>query len=231
MASWGRAAVVLSGVVAALLLGGCGHDWDGLEPLGSAGGQGGGASQGSGGMGGSSSSTGGAGGASNPMEIEYTATIAECMSPVNPDPAGCELATGFGTMNVDESDSATGEPNYAFVRFDIDAWLADETIDAVTLRLVAADTAKAEGPNSGEVRQVEPFVYDDLLMGAPQSIQLLSGDVGRVVQGQIVEWDLSVIIVSAGAVICLGVVPQSSDGVDYWNLNGITPPRLIVAYR
>jgi hypothetical protein len=37
--------------------------------------------------------------------------------------------------------------------------------------------------------------------------------------------------VDASAAVFLGIHPLSSDGVDYWKLNGADPPRLIIGYH
>jgi hypothetical protein len=136
-------------------------------------------------------------------------------------------------MNVDESDSATGQPHYSFIRFDIDDWISDQRIDEVTLRLVVANTMKAAGPRSGEIWEVTPFTYDDLLVAAPAWVGQgpVSPDAGAVNQGEAVTWTLPASVVGAGTAVFLGVYPLSTDGVDYWKLNGADPPRLTIGYH
>lgn len=238
----GAWAMKLALLVQAALIGGCAHDWDAYDPRGSAAGPGSGgagvsaATSGAGGGGGGSSVTTsgtGAGGSMPLGSIDYPAAVAACINPFVPDPVQCENATGAGTMNVDSSDSTTGQPNISFLRFELDGSLSGRSIEAVELRLVVADTPKASGTRSGEVWEVQAFTYDDLFVGAPAQIgQLeLAGDQGAVSQGQVVTWTLPQALVSPGASIFLGVYPLSSDGVDYWTLTGAVPPQLHVVYQ
>ena len=44
----------------------------------------------------------------------------------------------------------------------------------------------------------------------------------------VVDWSLPTTSVAANTSLYLGFIPASNNGVTYWNLNGATPPKLII---
>ena len=231
---------------AALLAAACNRDWDAFDPRLGASGPGGASSTSSAGMGGASStssvgmggasssaSTGGAGGAGGAgggsITVSIPPTVAACINPMALDPAACEAQAGTGLMDVDTEAGDLTAVFHSFIRFDINApSLAGKTIDGVTLRLVVGPYRLTSASNqTGQLWEVGPFTFDDLSTSAPPKVKVLGDDQGAVKPGQVVTWPLSPALIAAGAV-CLGLYPVSSDGVDYWNKNGMEPPELIV---
>ncbi|MBK9258438.1 MAG: hypothetical protein IPM54_01225 [Polyangiaceae bacterium] len=169
----------------------------------------------------------------NPTMLTVVASVAECISPTVLDPDICEAETGMGEMSTDENDSTTMLPIYAFVRFDIDGTITNKIVDAVTLKLTVTDSSKAPGPHSGEIWQVEPFSEADLSNGVPAKVGgvPIGPDKGAVTQSQVITWSLPKNLAAPNAGVHLGLFPLSSDGVNYWNRAGKSPPELIVEYH
>src|SRR5690606_32983026 len=163
------------------------------------------------------------------MVLSYPATLAECNDPVNLDPEACELGSdpSMGALVVDLDDAGIG-PIHAFLRFDFDDALVPADVITVTLRMVATDLSNA--PSSGEVYRVEPFELMDLYAIQPATVgSVLAPDQGTVVENDVVEWPLPPDLLSGGETsLYLGVLPLSTNGTDYWNLDGLAPPELII---
>jgi hypothetical protein len=168
------------------------------------------------------------------MQRIYPAVIAECIEPSRLDPGACERQAGVGALTIDKPDEgSTGFTAYAFVRFDVAPWLADVTIDAVALRMVVTTGPQAASAQSGEVWRVAPFTQEDLTGKVPIQVGQapIAPDHGPVVQNERVEWPLPTDVLDGSGVLALGIFPVSSDGVDYWKLNGPAPPELLVVYH
>ncbi len=195
-------------------------------------GAGGGTSGAGGGTGGVGGGTTGAGGATT-GSLSYAASVADCVDLMAPDPDACEAYTGAGQMSVDLLEAMTGFPNASFLRFDLDDALAGATITGVTLRLVVTTDANAFGDEAGEIWEVAPFARPDLFTAVPAKVgnTSLAPSVGAVALGDTVDWTLPPTVVVAGGSVYLGIFPISENGVSYWNLNGTTPPALIVDYQ
>lgn len=186
-----------------------------------------------------SASGSGAGGNMPLPSIEYPASVAECigvdlMGVLVVDPALCERNAGFGQLKADENDSnSNGSLLSAYLRFDLDGALAGKSVDAVTLRLVVTTSSNATSDNSGEIRQVKPFVESDLTMAAPPDVSMepVGADQGPVTLAQVVEWALPTNLVTPDMPVFLRLFPRSGDGVSYWNKDGPAPPRLIIQYH
>jgi hypothetical protein len=165
-----------------------------------------------------------------PLEVTYTAVVAECINPAAPDPLACRAVNGNTELAVDLLDSATQNPWEAFIRFDADDQLAGRTVTAVTLRMVVTTSASASGPDSGSVFRVSAFTRASLDTTTPTKLDAtaLAGSRGAVTQNDVVDWPLSPTLVTSSAPVYLGVYPNDTNGVSYWNLDGTTPPRLIV---
>jgi hypothetical protein len=165
-----------------------------------------------------------------PVHVEYVATIAECLDPEIPDPAECRGFNGPAQLVLDNSDSTTNDPWYGYVRFDLDGAIAGRTVTSVVLRLTATNDPKADGPNTGVVWAVDPFDLTSLTGTTPQHVGTtpLAGSQGSVVELEVVDWPLPAGAVVANTPVYLGLETPSGDGVNYWNLAGPDPPRLIV---
>lgn len=200
---------------------------------GGAGGHGGEASDGGGGQGAGGAAAGGAGGAGgeggSEQVVTYLPMVADCVDPSLPDPDACASDQPLGTMGVD-SDVGMLVTRHSYLRFDLDEQLAGLRVTEVLLEITVSDHDDAESSSSGEIWQVEPFTRADLFVAAPAAVgpTALVGDNGAVAQLQTVVFALPVALVMPGAPVFLGVLPLETDGIDYWNLDGATPPRLVV---
>jgi hypothetical protein len=164
--------------------------------------------------------------------LHYQAALAECNDPVYLDPDACELggSPSMGAMVVDLIDVDAG-PIHGFLRFDFDDALVPDLVVSVTLRMVATNVSTSS--SSGEVHRVEPFELIDLFSFQPAPVgPLLAPDQGPVASGAVVEWALPPELLSLHeSSLYLGILPLSSDGIDYWNLDGAVPPQLVVEQR
>jgi hypothetical protein len=161
--------------------------------------------------------------------FEFPAAVAECIEPSTPDPAFCRSSNGNHELVADIKDSTTMKPWHGFVRFDPANTLAARTITSVTLRMVATNASNAAGPSSGEIWAVQPFALADLSVAEPAKVGVvLAPDQGAVTKLQTVDWPLPTTAVPPTGSVYLGLFPTGSDGVNYWNIDGATPPRLLV---
>ena len=158
------------------------------------------------------------------QHAELVATVAECVNPALPDPAKCRSVNGAKQLVVDLNDSGTNNPWFGYVSFD--PVVPGELVSA-TLRMHTTTDAVAVGPASGEVWEVAAFSLADLSVAVPAQVRMLAIDRGPVVADEIVEWPLDTAIVPR----YLGILPTNADGTNYWNLEGLDPPRLLVDYR
>jgi len=237
----------------------CSSDWDLLDPridgasdgtgagggsggagaTGGSGGDAGGASVGGNATGGSGAGGTGAGGMGGtgglpPGTLNVIASVADCVDTLNPDPDACEAIDGAGHLSVDGLVTATGNPSYGFLRFDIDDTLAGRTVTSVLLQLTVSDHADAGAPESGDVWEVETFTRPDLFVAVPAQLggaPLAPSLIGDVVNGDLVELTLPVDSVAANAPTTLGIYLSITNGVRYWNLNGAVPPALVIDYQ
>jgi hypothetical protein len=163
------------------------------------------------------------------IQKTYMATVAECIAPMLPSPMFCRMKNGNTEMVVDLKDSMTNEPWHAYIRFDIDGALAGKMITKVTLRLMTTTDAKAPGPNSGSIYRVEQFTLASLSMTTPAT---MGAEIGAakapIAANTAYTWVLPSSLVTANGAVYLGVLPNVTDGVNYYNTSGATPPRLIV---
>jgi hypothetical protein len=204
----------------------------------------GGGSSGSGGTptGGGTGGTptgGGTGGVdAGPGSVTYTATIAECIATTNPNPPACEATAGAGHMTIDSSTAIVdgGPGNYqtaGFVRFELDAAIAAKTVSAVTLRMTVGNQTNSNSSQTGTINAVSCFTLADLSVAAPaKQGGTISPNQGAVNQQDVVNFPLPVGTVTANQPVCLGIyaVTSVTDGVDYGNTKGSTPPQLIIDY-
>jgi hypothetical protein len=200
---------------------------------------GGGTTTGGGGTtsGGGSAGSGATGGGTGSKT--YGATVADCTSTQTPDPDLCKTYTYDVGMSVDQAnsdyavDGGADEPTVAYLRFELDNTFAGATVTSVTLTLTTTSNVDSQSNSSGEVWAVPCFTRTDLFNAAPgkSGSSALAGSQGAVVPSQTVNWSLPVGSVSAGQPACFGVFPTSSNGVDYYNNDGTTPPSLTIDYQ
>ena len=166
-----------------------------------------------------------------PSMFAYTATVAECIDPATPDPTECTTIKGPDQLVVDMLDANTKQPWDAFVRFDLDGAIAGRTIDLVRLELTATTDSLAPSGNSGELFQVQPFTRMELFGTEPMKVSTtpLAGSQGAVTNLQVVTWPVPTMLVAASGSVYLELESTSQDGVNYWNLAGPNPPRLLVS--
>jgi hypothetical protein len=133
-------------------------------------------------------------------------------------------------MVVDADDSATGNPWVGFFSFAIDDKVAGKTVTAVTLQLRTTSNSKAPANKSGAVWQVQPFTLTSLSMTVPTHIGAtpLGADKGAVSTNLTLTWMMPVSLVTANNGVFFGIETTSSDGTNYWNSSGTTPPKLTV---
>jgi hypothetical protein len=227
----------------------CSHDWDAFDPrLGTTGGDGGGgapstAASGSGTSmtvssssetGSSTTGAGGAGG-DGPGQVGYEAAIADCINPGAPDPDACALEVGQDRITVDtEFDEMTDPtPRQVYLRFEIGNELAGKTIDLAGVHLRVPSTSGSDSNQTGDMWLVAPFDRAALFVAAPATMgsRPISPDQGTVAQGELVVFPLPASAVVAGGTVYLGILPLSTNGVDYFNLAGEDPPVLVVDYH
>lgn len=247
--------LALAGV--ALVGSACSHDWDFFDPRLGAGGDAtggapaggspgtggggnpstggggsteGGAPAGGGGAGPGGGGQGGAqgGGGSGPVLHSYDATVADCIDPAAPDPDACALENG-GTRMTADAQADTGGQRRIFLRFDLDGAIAG-TIDSVVLRVTVPIVAGSESNASGSLWEVAPFTRADLFTAAPADVGAspLVMDLGAVVQGQVVDFELPTAAVAPGESVYFSIRTTSTNGVDYFNLTGTSPPELLI---
>jgi hypothetical protein len=160
----------------------------------------------------------------------YVATVAACIERLFPSPMLCITENGASQLVVDAQDSTTGQPWDAFVRFDLDGAIAGHTVVAVKLELTATDSARAPSDNSGVVWKSSPFTAMDLSMAEPAKVgaAAIAPSQGAVIKLQVVRWPLPTSVVAANAAVYLELESPSVDGVNYWDLTGANPPRLLI---
>ena len=163
----------------------------------------------------------------------YTATIADCIDPMTPNPDQCTSIKGPEQLVVDMLDATTMQPWDAFLRFDLDGALAGKPIAVVRLELTATDDKLASSGNSGVLYQVQSFTRADLFLAEPMKVSAtaLAPSQGAVVALQVVMWPVPSALVAANGSVFLELENPSQDGVNYWNLAGPDPPRLVVYTR
>jgi hypothetical protein len=160
----------------------------------------------------------------------YTATVAACIDPAAPNPSLCTSIKGPAQLVVDMLDATTMQPWDAFVRFDLDAAFAGRTIQMVRLELTATDDKLAASGNSGTLYQVDPFALADLSLAEPKKVgtTALAPSQGAVAALQVVMWPVPASLAAPNGSVYLELETTSQDGVNYWNLAGPNPPRLVV---
>lgn len=163
-----------------------------------------------------------------PVTLTYTATVADCVEPGEPNPQECIDVNG--AMAIDASDTATQKPWVAYVRFDIDNQLAGKTVTSVKLRMTTTPEAKSAADNSGVVWRVQPFTHAMLSTSVPTIIGTapLAPTQGAVTPNDVVEWTLPTTLVTASTGVYLSITTPSDDGTVYGDLNTTFPPTLIV---
>lgn len=160
----------------------------------------------------------------------YTATVAECIDPTSPNPDTCRSIKGNDQLTADGSDATTTHPWDAYVRFDLDAAIAGKAIQNVHFELTVTTASLAGAGSSGDVWQVTMFDKASLYITEPTKVGTLpiAPAQANVTNLQVVSFSIPTSLVAAGGQVYLGIITTSNDGVEYWNLDGATPPRLVV---
>jgi hypothetical protein len=175
--------------------------------------------------------TGGSGG-SGEGTVTYTAVVAACLDPGNPDPSTCEDQSGDGTMIVDtDFTDGGGGPRHIYLRFDLDGQLQGKNVVAAAVRLTVTETGASD--SSGELWEVTGFTAASLEDTAPAypGAAPLSPAQGPVDANELVELVLaSTVKILPSAPAYFGIKPSSGDGTRYWNTEGQAPPTLVVDY-
>lgn len=169
--------------------------------------------------------------APDPNRVTYTATIAECLNPNAPDLTLCTTLNGAKQLVIDGNDGTTNDPWEAYVRFDLDAAIAGRTVTGVTLVLSATDDPKAQGPDAGDIWAVTPFTRSSLATAVPSKVGMspLAPSPGAVDTLQVIQYSLDTGNVAASTPVYLGVITTDmTGGVNYWNLDGASPPHLVI---
>ncbi|HEY5927700.1 MAG TPA: hypothetical protein VIV11_38710 [Kofleriaceae bacterium] len=166
-----------------------------------------------------------------PNTATYLAAIAECIDPGTPDPAFCRSINGNTELPVDLDDANLNVPFYSYLRFDFDQTIAGRQITAVSLRVVISDGAQSDGPSTGEIWRVATFTATSLQTQAPAQLGgvPIGADQGAVVQLQPVVWALPSDVIDGGP-LCVGMIPVTAAGVNYFNLQGADPPRVRIDF-
>jgi hypothetical protein len=163
----------------------------------------------------------------------YPASIAKCINPaaVPPSPTACAAASPANQLHVDGDDAM--HPWDTFLRFDLDAAFEGRTVTSVRLQLTTTDVAASASDNSGIVYKSVEFTSADLSTAEPMKAQTtaLAPSQGVVMPLQTVEWALPASLASPGGSVYLELENPSTDGVDYWDTAGTTPPQLLVDVR
>lgn len=96
--------------------------------------------------------------------------------------------------------------------------------------MVVTDDALAAAPDSGVVWQVQPFTRTSLMGSEPSRIgtQPVATSRGAVAKLQVVDWTIPTSLVDASGSVFLGLITTNTDGVNYGNQTGPTPPLLVI---
>jgi len=160
----------------------------------------------------------------------YTATVAECVDPIMPNPDLCKMIKGQDQLVVDMLDATTHDPWDVFIRFDLDAAFGMAPIQKLTLELTVTSDSLASSGDSGVVWQVAPFTKMDLYMLEPANIGMnpISPSRGEITKLEVIDFPLPATLAAPNSSVYLGMTTPSQDGANYWNLAGANPPRLLV---
>jgi len=163
----------------------------------------------------------------------YTATVAECIDPVMPNPATCRSIKGNDQLVADGSDATTTHPWNAYVRFDLDQAFAGHTLETVHFQLTVTSDNLAPSGTSGSIWQVAMFDKPSLSTTVPANVgsAAIAPAQANVTNLQVVTFSIPTTLVTAGSSLYLGIITTSQDGVNYWNLDGANPPRLVVTIK
>jgi len=163
----------------------------------------------------------------------YVATVAECINPALPDPDTCRSIKGNAQLVADGSDASTMQPWYAYVRFDLDGRFAGQSIKTVHLRLTVTDDSLAASASSGAIWQVAMFDKPSLYTTVPAMVgsAAIAPAQSSIQKLEVVTFSIPTDLVAANGSLYLGVISTSTDGVNYWNLDGANPPRLDVIIK
>jgi hypothetical protein len=165
--------------------------------------------------------------ATGPFEVEYVPAIAVCTEDTVFDPEHCAAETGIDQITIDLSDS-DGLVSTIWVRFDLDDALLGADVTSAEIVFVVGPEELDGSTNTGELWTTEPFALVDLSSGNPATLELVGDDLGAARIGDEISWPVPIDLVIAGESLHLALLPTSSDGLDVYDANAATPPRLLV---
>lgn len=155
--------------------------------------------------------------------------IAECTDSVDHDPDLCEEVNGDGNMVADGLDAGSDQESRIFIRFPALPNANVEDVVAVRLELTVTDDANAASSSSGEVFETVPFGLAELQSDQPSIVGGVIGeDQGDVTELRVVTFQLPTAVLVQDQALHLSIVNPTSNGVNYWNLDGTDPPRLVI---
>lgn len=166
--------------------------------------------------------------------MSYVAAVADCVNVDSPDPDACETATGTGLMSVDlTNDNFANAPTAVFLRFNLDGALAGKTVTSVSLSLTVGSNPGNESDSTGDVWRVASFTRAALFSAVPSKVgsSPLAGDLGAAAQGGTITFTLPSNLPQASTPVYLGVFAASTNGTDYQNAKGGSPPTLKIDYQ
>ena len=165
--------------------------------------------------------------------FSYQATVAECVNPAMPNPDTCRSIKGNDQLVADGSDATTMQPWDAFVRFDLDGQIAGKMIKTVHFVLTVTNDSLAPSGTSGAIWQVAMFDKPSLYLAEPAKVGTMpvAPAQSSVAKLQAVTFTIPASLVAANSSLYLGIVNTSQDGVNYWNLDGANPPRLVITVK
>lgn len=161
-------------------------------------------------------------------EFVYKPSIVACINPAAPSPAACSSSITPAGVTVDGDGG--GHPWDTFIRVHIDASISGRVVTALRLQMTATDGAAAMSPNAGDVYRVQSFTLTSLGTTEPAKADpmRIAASPGAVAALQTVEWPLPIALATPSTTLYLELESTSTDGADYWDLTGATPPQLIV---
>lgn len=168
--------------------------------------------------------------------VVYAPVYAECLNPLKPDPRGCD---DRNTLTVDTEFVPSGVvtsvslgPRAAYFRFDLDQQLVGRVIESAFLELNVGAFPEADSTQTGELWEVEPFDPSTTSVRSPARVGAnLAPSYGPAAPGSTVQLQIPPTKIRPNSSLYLGVLPSSSDGVDYYDNSGLKPPTLVVRFR
>lgn len=162
------------------------------------------------------------------QRLRYEATASGCVSSTLGEEV-CLSVYGGNQLVITSADDFTSMPLAAYIRFDLDGALAGKLIAGVTLELTAQDTADATSDKSGAVWLANAFTQASIENTSPGTIGApIAADPGPLAKHATVDWNVSTLLVTPGAPVCVAIQSNSANTAIYENHASATPPVLLV---